>query len=265
MSKDVELAKKNKSVKDRSHLKVLVVDDNAFNLQLLDDMLTKIGHNVFVARDGKRAVSICQKMRLDIIFIDIYMPEMGGYDAVRLIRKMECDRGKRTPIVAVTAETVKGTEEECLKAGMDGYIIKPVKLNELLRVLELVSKEHSSGKGLNIKEDGIKSITNNNIINLESTPILRDDPVKLKAYVKLLIEDLNNIILTMENAISNMSADELKRAAHTAKGMVKHIKNEQMLTIICDLESLANNRNINGAKKKLTGFKLEFNKIMNLV
>jgi len=105
-------------------LTVLVVDDNIVNQKLAAKILQKLGHSVDIVKNGREAVDRVGVKGYDIVFMDCQMPEMDGYTATRTIRGSEAD-GKRLPIVAMTANAMKGDRENCLEAGMDDYITKP--------------------------------------------------------------------------------------------------------------------------------------------
>jgi len=115
---------------------VLIADDNAANLLLTRTLVKKyVPESIVVqAKDGADTISLYMKNKPDIIFMDIQMPEMSGYEATRKIRAKS--DGTKTVIVALTAGTSKGEEQKCLEAGMDDYISKPVRLKDMERVLK---------------------------------------------------------------------------------------------------------------------------------
>ena len=119
---------------DGASLRVLVVDDNAVNQKVAAVMLTKAGHRVDVAANGNEALAALSRRPYDVVLMDCQMPEMDGYEATRQIRRRE-GTGRHTPIVAMTAGAMKGDEEKALDAGMDDYISKPVKRDQLLALL----------------------------------------------------------------------------------------------------------------------------------
>ncbi len=112
-------------------LRILVAEDNPVNQRVAIRLLEKRGYHVEVAFNGKEAVERNSQKRYDLILMDVQMPEMGGFEATRLIREAEKADGKRTPIIALTAHAVVGYRERCLGAGMDDYLTKPIDANQL--------------------------------------------------------------------------------------------------------------------------------------
>ena len=110
---------------------VLVVEDIQLNLRLLGLMVEELGYPLETARSGGNAIEAVRTSRFGLILMDCLMPQMDGRDATRIIRRMEEGSVRRTPIVAVTADAMPGSREECLAAGMDDYISKPVLLEDL--------------------------------------------------------------------------------------------------------------------------------------
>jgi CheY-like chemotaxis protein len=114
-------------------LRVLVAEDNEVNVRLAVALLAKLGHAATVVGDGQAAVEAHAREAFDLILMDVQMPVLGGMDAARLIRDAEASAPNRphVPIVALTARAMKGDREECLAAGMDDYVTKPVRLSDL--------------------------------------------------------------------------------------------------------------------------------------
>ncbi len=114
--------------------RVLVVDDNPVNRKVAARFLERLGLAADCAGSGEEALELHRKVRYDLILMDCQMPGMDGFDATREIRRR--DGGRRIPIVAFTAAALEGDRERCLEAGMDDYISKPVRLEDLVRTLE---------------------------------------------------------------------------------------------------------------------------------
>jgi two-component system, sensor histidine kinase and response regulator len=114
-------------------LRILVAEDNTINQQVILHILNKMGYEPDIVEDGIRAVAAAAKKTYDIILMDMQMPEMDGLEATRVIRRT---LPQQPTIIALTANTMQGDEEECLQAGMNDYIGKPVNLDELVAKLE---------------------------------------------------------------------------------------------------------------------------------
>jgi len=117
-------------------LRVLLAEDNAVNQRLAVRLLEKRGHHVVVAGNGAEALAAMEKQEFDLVFMDVQMPEMDGLEATAEIREKEKTSGKHLPIIALTAHAMKGDREKCIASGMDGYLTKPIRPQELDEVLE---------------------------------------------------------------------------------------------------------------------------------
>ena len=126
----------------RNRARVLLVEDNAVNQTLAIRLLERRGYVVTVAGDGREALSALEKDNFDVVLMDIQMPEMDGFEATAAIRDKEKHTGQHIPIIAMTANALKGDQERCLEAGLDGYIAKPIRTKELFAAIEAIL-EHS--------------------------------------------------------------------------------------------------------------------------
>ena len=126
----------------RNRARVLLVEDNAVNQTLAIRLLERRGYVVTVAGDGREALSALEKDNFDVVLMDIQMPEMDGFEATAAIRDKEKHTGQHLPIIAMTANALKGDQERCLEAGLDGYIAKPIRTKELFAAIEAML-EHS--------------------------------------------------------------------------------------------------------------------------
>jgi CheY-like chemotaxis protein len=130
-------------------LRILVAEDNPVNQRLITRLLEKRGHRVVLAPDGKQAVQALDQEPFDLVFMDVQMPEMDGLEATGVIRQKEMASGEHQPIIALTAHAMKGDEERFLAGGMDGYLAKPIRPQELDKVLD----KYSSLRKITHQED----------------------------------------------------------------------------------------------------------------
>jgi two-component system, cell cycle response regulator DivK len=110
--------------------RVLIVEDNALNLKLLHDVLEAHGYGTLAAGEGAAALDLAQAERPDLILLDLQLPDMSGYEVVNRLKRDE--RTRAIPVLAVTAFAMKGDEERALDSGCDGYVTKPIRLQEFL-------------------------------------------------------------------------------------------------------------------------------------
>ena len=122
-------------------MRVLVAEDNPVNRTVAHRLLSKRGHSVRVAVNGRDALAAFDEEAFDLILMDVEMPELDGFETTRLIRKREYPSGAHVPIVAMTAHAMKGDEEKCLAAGMDAYVSKPINPATLFEVIGTVTRE----------------------------------------------------------------------------------------------------------------------------
>ena len=122
-------------------LRILLAEDEAVNRKLALKLLERQGHMVTVAESGKEAVALFDAHIFDLMLMDVQMPEMDGMEATAAIRKKESGRQSHIPIIAMTAHAMKSDEERCLKAGMDGYLTKPIRFEELYDTINSFSRE----------------------------------------------------------------------------------------------------------------------------
>jgi len=136
----------------RPRCRILLVEDNPINQKVAVHLLEKRGHTVATAGDGKRAVEAWDKGMFDLILMDIQMPVMDGFEATAAIRTRESEKKTRIPIVAMTAHALKGDRERCLEGGMDDYLSKPIKPEELFEIIDRVVQD-KRGALMNRGED----------------------------------------------------------------------------------------------------------------
>ncbi|CAG8661177.1 6720_t:CDS:2, partial [Paraglomus occultum] len=116
-------------------LDILLAEDNIVNQKLALKILEKFGHRVEIVSNGKLAVEAFKSKRYDLILMDVQMPIMGGFEATQNIREWEKEHGGRIPIIALTAHAMIGDRDKCLSFGMDEYVTKPLRMNDLIATI----------------------------------------------------------------------------------------------------------------------------------
>src|SRR6185503_12448616 len=198
---------------------ILLAEDNPVNQQLAIRVLEKQGHSVVVANNGREAVDRFDQEEFDLILMDVHMPEMNGFEATAAIRKKREASKRIVPIIAMTAYAMIGDRERCLEAGMDGYVAKPVKVDELLEVISgLVPGrvgEHSQWRRSSVPasapEDDLPGRS-------ELLAIADGDLDFLRKVVSAFFQSCEDGLIEIGEALKCADATRLEDAAHRLKG-----------------------------------------------
>jgi len=152
-TRPAELVTRHAIMDEQMSLDVLLVEDNVVNQKLAIALLNRWGHRVTVANDGQLALEALAQHRFDLVLMDMIMPVMDGLEATRIFRASEA--GPRTPIIAMTANAMLGDRADCMAAGMDDYISKPIETTELQRLIKL----HMPGPGAGLPISEVMKMT----------------------------------------------------------------------------------------------------------
>jgi len=198
-------------------LNILLAEDNLVNQKLAIKLLENAGHHVVLAANGRQVLEALEKVRpqgFDIVLMDIQMPEMDGLEATAAIRGAEKSSGKHLPIVAMTANTMRGDRERYLSGGMDGYISKPV--NSRLLFAEMQRCLAGINPGTTITEDPSPHAERlDRALLLER---VEGDQELLAEMIQLFLADAPHLLDAMRNALLQGDMILLERSAHSMKG-----------------------------------------------
>ncbi|HET7270373.1 MAG TPA: response regulator, partial [Rubrobacter sp.] len=245
----------------RVRARLLLAEDNAVNQKVAVKMLESLGYRVDVAANGLEAVEALLRVPYAAVLMDCHMPEMDGYEATAEIRRRESERGVRTPIVALTAGAMKGDRERALDAGMDDYLPKPVKPEDLETVLQKwISREDAT-----LQHGGSFSPHEVMEVGLDHTVIanLRElgDSDLLSELTQMFVEEIPRRLGDLHEAIENGDAETLKRIAHTLKGSAGNMGARQMSRLCLDLEQAGESDDLSTAAGILESLSKEFDRV----
>ena len=199
-------------------LAILVAEDNAVNRTLLARLLESEGHVVTLVSNGREVLDVVEKNKFDVVLMDVQMPEMDGFEATKIIREREKQRGgAHLPLVAVTAHAMKGDRERCLAAGYDAYVTKPIAFDALFDVLrEMLPAERIGGP---ITPRSRAPLSSGNAFD-EVAAVARagGDRTLFLELLALFLDDVPNWLTELDAAAGEGDADRLRRLAHTIKG-----------------------------------------------
>ena len=224
-------------------LRVLLAEDNPVNQMLAVRLLEKLGHKVQVVNNGKEAIGQAQAEAFDLILMDVQMPEMDGLEATTTIRAQEAGTRNHVPIVAITAHAMKGDKEKCLSTGMDGYLSKPIRINELKQAIAEVEK----------KQNMLQSPQQNSFRAIGQLELLLDsvmgDRALLREMAELWLLDSAKQERQIRRGLDSGDAMMVQRAAHALKGSVGTFQASAAQEAAKQLEISAKDVDLAGAKK----------------
>ena len=210
-------------------LAVLLVEDNSVNRRLAQIVLGRHGHAITAVDSGAAALQALQHARFDLILMDVQMPGMDGIDTTRAIRQSERRRGRRVPIIALTAHAMAGDRERCLGAGMDGYLVKPIDPTALLDAVERLGLEPEQAGGSADAESAHGAAL------LEQ---VGGDPRLLAEIVELFVRESARHMSGLREAMQNADPETFGRAVHTLRGMLRGVRATAAEQLAASLQSL---------------------------
>ncbi len=244
--------------------RVLIAEDNAVNRKVAVRLLEKLGCRVDVASDGKEAVSMVAQRPYDLVFMDCQMPEMDGYQATAEIRQRQrAERG--IPIIAMTAHAMQGDRDRCLAAGMDDYISKPLRTEELVAVIEqwtLASAEaHQEAR-----PDAATPVASNEPIDAAALAGLLDaqeegEPDFLAELIDQFLREAPRQLDAVRDAVARGEAQALAREAHRLKGGCSIFGAHTMAALCGNLEARGRADSVQGADALLAQLEGEFSRV----
>jgi CheY-like chemotaxis protein len=196
-------------------LRILLAEDNPINQRVVESMLRQRGHDVTVAGNGREAVEVYRRRPFDLVFMDIQMPEMDGFEALASIRRLDPPGASRPPVVALTAHAMNGDRERCLEAGFDGYLSKPVRGADLDEALGLMSARPAP-------DTTARPPSSDRFDRRFALEQVDGDEELLDDMIRIFIDRTPEQLEEVRAAVGRGDSPAAARAAHTLKGSVGH-------------------------------------------
>ena len=247
--------------KKSEDIHILLAEDNPINQKLAATMLRKAGYKVDVVDNGRLAVEAVERRKYDMVFMDVQMPEMDGFEATKAIREME--KGKRqSVIVAITAHALKGDRERCLIAGMDDYVSKPISPQEMFSVVrkwgrvqtayqseqaESNEEEVQAEKpGTGLPEKGEEEVSESPV-NMKSAMSRFDNDMEFfKTMLNEFLGYVPDQIKALEEAVKSGDANAVQKYGHSIKGAAGNLSAIKVFSIAKEIEEKGKNNDIEG-------------------
>ena len=212
-------------------LRILVAEDNRVNQEVALTLLTKHGHSVVLANDGREALTLLETQTFDLILMDAQMPEMGGIEATEEIRAREQLTGDHIPIIAMTAHAMTGDREKFLSAGMDGYVPKPIKANVLFDAIKTVTAQASAAR------QSTNTINNARILDRQAILDQLADDVELVAKMaNIALTEIPSDLAALRRAVHQPDAARVAHFGHALKGALSNFNAQHAVEAAYRLE-----------------------------
>ena len=242
---------------ERHPLRILLAEDNAVNQKLALRLLEQMGYRADVAANGLEAVEAIERQPYDVVLMDVQMPEMDGLEASREITR-RWPVSERPRIVAMTANALQGDRELCLAAGMDDYMSKPIRVDELVAALE---RTPAGAAATGRAGTPAASVHPDRAADGASTPALDRAAIErlrtsmgagfLDELLSTFVEDSRELVETMRRALTHKDADALRRAAHSLKSNAASFGAMTLSGLARDLEAQAKAGRLDGAGQRV--------------
>ncbi|HEV3407848.1 MAG TPA: PAS domain S-box protein [Gaiellaceae bacterium] len=236
-------------------VRVLLVEDNEVNRKLALALLTKLGYGADIAANGVEALAALEKAAYDVVLMDVEMPEMDGLEATKQIRaRWPGASGPR--IVAMTAKAMAGDREACLAAGMDDYLSKPIRVDELAEALGRVDANAGAGAS---SADG-----DGEVLEASALAELRaavDDPAFVADLIGTFLGEAPALVATLQRAHAAGDAEELRRAAHTLKSNARTFGATRLGDACQELEEKSRADELDGAAALVDEIEAEYGRV----
>ena len=253
--------------------RVLVVEDNITNQTVARSMLSKFGLRIDVVSNGQEALEALKQLPYDLVFMDCQMPVMDGFDATRHIRDPYSPvQDHAIPVIAMTANAMRGDQERCLAAGMDDYIAKPVDANKLLAALERWlpedQKQPSSGESAGLDQTELETASVDEGEGTEVEQIIFDytefssrlmgDQELMRTVKAAFLDDLPNQIEELETRLGDNDGVASGALAHKIKGAAGNVGGHALSELAHQMEVAAKAGDVQQVKAALPNLKNHF-------
>ncbi|HEV3263607.1 MAG TPA: response regulator, partial [Gemmataceae bacterium] len=202
-------------------LRILAAEDNVFNRDLLEHMLTRLGLSAAMAVNGREALALLEREPFDLMLLDIHMPELDGFEVVGAIRERERTAGGHLPVIALSARSRKEDRERCLRVGMDECLTKPYSAAELWATMVRVLRKDEGGN-MKDEKDQTSPADSSSAMGLIDPMVLLaacgGDPTMLRKMCRRLQSLVPEYLAAVRDALHDQDAPGLREAAHKSYG-----------------------------------------------
>ncbi len=255
-------------VGERHPLRILLAEDNAVNQKVALRLLKKMGYRADVAANGLEVLEALERQPYDVVLMDVQMPEMDGLEASRRI----CERwseGQRPRIIAMTASAMQGDRERCLAAGMDDYISKPVRVEELINALrrcqpapQKSNKNGASGQSADLNQHAPAApVIDHKVLDQLREMLEEDAPGVVEELIEIFLDDTPRLLAKLRQAMASEDTKGVALAAHTLKSSSAHLGAMTLSALCEELEATGQAGSMEGVAEKVAQVEAEYERV----
>ncbi len=258
----------NAPVVAADRLRILLAEDNPVNQKLAVTLLQKRGHTVISTGNGKEAIDALERENVDLVLMDVQMPVMDGFEAIRSIRAKEQTTGAHIPIVALTAHAMKGDREKCLAVGADDYVSKPIRTVDLLAAMDRARtlKVETAPKVAPLPQPPPTASAGDSeprVFDIkDALDRVEGDRELLEEIVRIFTGECSSNMNAIRQALSAGDAPLLERLAHTIKGASANLSAAAVSSAALKLEKLAAAGNLADAREWVDKLQHEIGRLL---
>ena len=248
--------------------RILLAEDNRVNQAVASRLLAKLGHTPVIANNGREAIDLLQQESFDLVLMDIQMPEMDGILATKSIREREKSTHGHIPIIAMTAHAMKGDRARCIAAGMDGYVTKPINLEEVTAAI--LTALHITPEG-----DNDTSLDKRNGKMLERSEVLWDmsrtleqlggDETLLQEVMEIFLDQAPKHLAALRLAVAQGQAETVETTAHTLKGELGYLGIPEISQRASEIEEIGRSKDVSRAAGLLPQFEADITGLFSAI
>lgn len=247
----------------QQRLRVLVADDNYINQKVTASLLENMGHRADVVGTGKEAIEAIRMAPYDVILMDVQMPEMDGFEASRQIRVLEEKTGRHTPVIAITAYARNEDKESCITAGMDDYISKPIKPEELKAA---IAHRVTHARTKPLTNAGPELAPQADVLDFsEALSQVEGNRELLREIARIFLDQYPKLFEEAHQAFSRSDYRSLREAAHTLASSVGQLAAQRAFAAAKKLELISDSGDISLVPEALAELEKELQLLRSAV